>query len=153
LVGDFEKSLKETKRVLKQNGIVAWSVWGRPNNSPKITVPKQALQNLGLELNSQKERSLFHLHDKEYLRKKVLEAGFSKAFAWYQYEPISTWSGLEFANFTLEHAPSPSLESLITSLSPEQYKALKDEVIKLADELLKSGEPLGNEVLVVVAFS
>ena len=60
--------------------MVGFSVWGRPENSPKFTIPDIAKEKLGMTTSVNPS---FHLHDINKLKGLVSKAGFSKVLAWY----------------------------------------------------------------------
>ncbi|KAL6069358.1 2-hexaprenyl-6-methoxy-1,4-benzoquinone methyltransferase [Balamuthia mandrillaris] len=91
LVTDPKSMLAECKRVLQPGkGMAAFSVWGRKEHSPHFTIVPEVAKRLGIDLTQvggakPEMRSNFHLgDDPAALRRMALEAGFSKAFTWYQ---------------------------------------------------------------------
>jgi ubiquinone/menaquinone biosynthesis C-methylase UbiE len=78
LISDL--ALQQTFRVLKKGGMVGFSVWGRPENSPKFTISDTAKKILQLPFSPNPS---FHLADNEVLRQRVLNAGFSRVLAYY----------------------------------------------------------------------
>jgi len=102
LVPDPDKMLLESKRVLKEGGMCAFSVWGRKENSPKFTMNTHLIPKFSSEWNIDfKEevfRSSFHLSDINDLKRRVLQAGFTRCIAWYQQEILSVTNGEEYAD-------------------------------------------------------
>jgi ubiquinone/menaquinone biosynthesis C-methylase UbiE len=139
--------LQEAKRILKPGGIAGFSVWGRPENSPKFTLSDKVKEKMGLEVQP---CPAFHLCDIEKFKKMVLDAGFSKVIAWYQTELLNVHDSTEFSNTTIYG--NPFSNKFFHSLSPEQQQKFKEELIKEADIFFKKGEPISNEALIVICF-
>jgi len=102
LVENTERGISEARRVLREGGVAAWSVWGRKENSPKFTIIGTVLDHF-TQLKypnklSPELRSSFHLSDLSDMKQRVLNAGFSRVFAWYQEEVSDIWSGQEYAD-------------------------------------------------------
>ena len=70
--------LNEWYRVLRTGGKAAFSVWGRKENCEFFTLVAQAAKLCGLEMPAPKEKSHFHLSNKDDLEKDVRAAGFSE---------------------------------------------------------------------------
>lgn len=148
LTTDPEKMLKEAYRVLDDNGIAGFIVWGRKENSDQFTiVPKSVHQVTGkIEEGG---RSNFHLQDKEKTRQLILNAGFKKCIAWYSAAPLSVMSGKEY----LEHIrKGPNMADLFNKMDEETREKVFQKIIENADEIINRGEPICHEALILVAF-
>jgi len=149
LVPDPDAMLREARRVVKQGSYVAFSVWGRKENSLMFSLPPKIIEELKLPQEEVKERTPFHLSDVEQLRLRVLKAGFSSALAWYQFSPLSVMNGNELAEEVARG--SPRMIKLLDGLSPEQLSAFKSRLAEEADKLLVNGTPIGLEAGMILA--
>lgn len=119
LVLDPDFALREIHRVLSDNGILAFSVWGRPQYSPRHTIlesVKKKLQEEHKFPSLPSSRSPFHMNELEATKKRVLEAGFKKVLAWYQYEVTNVFSGKQF--FDMIVGSSPPVTAYDSKLTP-----------------------------------
>ncbi|KAF0974076.1 hypothetical protein FDP41_006686 [Naegleria fowleri] len=153
LVPNPDQMLKEIHRVLKKGGKASLSVWGRPENSPSFTVMQKAMMECKKRFNSHDGdenlvplRSPFHLHQKDPLRERVLNAGFSKCLAWYQFQPFHAFSAREFAEL---NSLTPDFRALVEG-SEEKRLELLNVLEGMAKETFDKNEPIGNEVLIVL---
>ena len=147
LTPDTDAALREARRVLAPGGIAAWSVWGRPEHSPMFTLPPQAAESVGVQLDTSK-RSNFHLGQRDALMKRVTDAGFTDVLAWYHPMVFPCLNGREFADMVLE---TPSWRQQTANGPSEKVQAFRDTLTQLADETLQSGSPITLEALMVVA--
>jgi hypothetical protein len=74
-------------RVLKKGGKAGFTVWGRPENSPKFTLVENA-KKLAFGTQAPLLPS-FHLCDVDKTKALLKKAGFSKVFGYYTYEATS----------------------------------------------------------------
>lgn len=148
LTTDPEKMAKEAYRVLDDNGIAGFIVWGRKENSNQFTlVPKSVYEVTGkIEEGG---RSNFHLQDKEKTRQLILNAGFKKCLAWYSSSPLSLYSGKEYLDHIKE---GPSISDLFNKMDEETREKVSQKIIENADEIINRGEPLCHEALILIAF-
>ncbi|KAG2374574.1 hypothetical protein C9374_010593 [Naegleria lovaniensis] len=151
LVPNPDQMLKEIHRVLKKGGKACLSVWGRPENSPSFTVMQKAMIECKKRFNVQDEsnavvRSPFHLHQKDPLRERVLNSGFSKCLAWYQFQPFHSFSAREYAELNIL---TPDFRALVEGSEEKRLEVLS--VLEgMANETFEKNEPIGNEVLIVL---
>jgi len=151
LVENPDKALSEARRVLREGGVAAWSVWGRKENSPKFTVFSSVLQEFTQKTSKQMPnlRSSFHLSDISDLKRRVINAGFSRVIAWYQEDVSDFWNGTEYADIWLN---LPFHQAIVAELSPDEAQMMRAELIRRIDDILASEQPIKNEVLIVVGF-
>lgn len=81
LMLDPTQALKESRRVLRDGGKVAFSVWGGPADNPWITIPGMTIRNLGHEMGGDPfaPGGIFSMADHEVIRKMLNDAGFKNA--------------------------------------------------------------------------
>mmetsp|Transcript_34137 Transcript_34137/g.30896 ORF Transcript_34137/g.30896 Transcript_34137/m.30896 type:complete len:134 (-) Transcript_34137:126-527(-) len=80
LVESPDKMLAEAKRVLKKGGVFGCSIWGSRDNSPYFTLLPDRFKEFGVETS--KQRSGFHLGDKDKLVGMAKEAGLDVEYCW-----------------------------------------------------------------------
>jgi ubiquinone/menaquinone biosynthesis C-methylase UbiE len=147
LVPDPVKMLKEAHRVLKPGSIAAFSVWGRKEFGTQFTIPTTAWNKVGAP-DMKRERSPFHLSDAESTRRLILQAGFRQCISWYTFIALDCLSGEEFARKVLE---GPKVKHKAATLPRETTERFVSEVAAMANEILKSGQAIGYEALLLVA--
>jgi ubiquinone/menaquinone biosynthesis C-methylase UbiE len=151
IVPDPDKMLAEAYRVLKSDGIAAFSVWGRKENSPQFTVFSTAVQNLGLSLPVNNVRSQFHLGGSlEELRQMVLKAGFKHAVCWHQQLLFESFDVNFIIRFVFEIATG-NRKILEDNFSPQEQEAIKKEAARIIEARRDSGQPFGFEAAMVLA--
>jgi len=147
LVPDPDAVLAEEFRILQPGGIAGWSVWGRPENCPKFTIPDKAIASVGKEST---RSPAYKLCDIEDFKQRVKKAGFSRVYGWYQFELMSCFSGIDFTERLIKG--TPHLGRLYHSLTSEQQKIFYNTMVQEANSILDKGQPLGSEAAVVIAF-
>jgi len=153
IVLDLDVVLREIRRVLAENGMLAFSVWGRSQYSPRHTIVSSVIKRLQEEQNfpsTAPSRSPFHLNDLEATKKRVLEAGFKKVVAWYHNEVTNVFTGKEFFDKIVGQAPN--VVNYDSKLSPEQIEIFHNAIIEEADKYFKEDKLIHSDVLMVVAF-
>jgi len=150
LVPDPDLVLKEAFRVLQPGSIAAFSIWGRKENSPRLTYLNELAEKIGVSLfpnlGPPPTRSPFYLgQDPEALRQRALAAGFSKAVAFYQANPHPSVDP-ETVTTTIFAAPTPAK----AVLTEQQRQELRRESVQYIQQLVEKGQPLGFETLVLV---
>eukprot|EP00026_Physarum_polycephalum_P011657 Phypoly_transcript_11897.p1 GENE.Phypoly_transcript_11897~~Phypoly_transcript_11897.p1 ORF type:complete len:147 (+),score=30.78 Phypoly_transcript_11897:724-1164(+) len=141
--------LKEAFRVLQKNGTAAFSVWGRKENSSQFTYLSQITEPMGVSLAfGTPTRSPFHLGvNLENLRKRAIQAGFSRAVTFYQFHPMPSMSPAEITTKML--AP-PSTALALSKLDPKQQEEIKAKSTQFVEACLQRNEPLSMEALILV---
>eukprot|EP01129_Flabellula_baltica_P015332 TRINITY_DN76_c0_g1_i1.p1 TRINITY_DN76_c0_g1~~TRINITY_DN76_c0_g1_i1.p1 ORF type:complete len:263 (+),score=60.24 TRINITY_DN76_c0_g1_i1:773-1561(+) len=138
--------IAEAYRVLKEGGMAAFAVWGRPENSPQFTVPGRVKKEFDPEGNAG-GRTPFHLCDRESTREMFVDAGFSQVFAWYS-TSVQTLTAQEFTEqYITSH---PALDSIRESGQIDAFKARLFEQLK--QECDDKGIPVSQEALLIIAF-
>lgn len=95
LMIDPADAFKETRRVLRRGGRLAFSVWGPPADNPWATLPGMVMVQLGkLEMpDPDAPGGIFSLAEKARIEELVLGAGFSEI----EIEPMAvTWRYSDF---------------------------------------------------------
>jgi len=148
LVADPVRALEEAHRVTAPGGLAGWSVWGRPSESPMMTLVGQACDALGVDVPGI-ERPNFHLGEPGLLADQVRGAGFTDVRAVNEPMVIGVADGAAFAQEMLYTGQRRRL--WMATLGPEVEAALVAEVARRADLVLASGRTLSLDVLQVVA--
>jgi len=133
--------LKECLRVLKPGGRAAFSVLGRPELSPGITIVDQIYDSF---VPSQRRENDFNLSDKEKTIELVRSAGFSIVYAWYQNTttPHSVDEHIKvFRNAQRFQIIDPELRERI-------LEKIREELIK---EFNEKSTPIYHETLLIIA--
>ena len=80
--------VKEAYRVLRNNGKIGVSVWGRIENSEYVTLFNEAVKKAQIQTTQSTVRSSnFKLSDRNNLIQLFKNEGFSNIQCWYQYSP------------------------------------------------------------------
>jgi len=152
LTTDATAMLKEARRVLKKGGIAAFTVWGRPENSPHFTIPPNVAKEMNLEVTKGPPgRSNFYMGgDLEIARKMALEAGFSHAYTWYQLDGSDTFDAVTWAT---RHCRTPALVRLFEEIGEAKAAEFKEKMVQQATAILDSGRPITLESVYLVAIA
>lgn len=67
--------------MLRPSGRCAYSVWGRLEESPLLSIPVECLHRMGIQVP--KNLLKFHLGDPDMMTKEMEAAGYRNALAWY----------------------------------------------------------------------
>jgi len=149
LVTDPKQMLKESRRVLRPGGMAGFTVWGRAAKSPQFTIMPKVTAELGIP-SGPKTRSNFHLGaDPQLLRQMALDAGFSRALAWYQMAMLPASNADEAVEYL---TIGPQVKQMIEGLDPAVRKRLLDRLREVCDEHFEQGQKIGLDTLYMVAM-
>ncbi|KAA8493377.1 Malonyl-acyl-carrier protein O-methyltransferase [Porphyridium purpureum] len=148
---DPDVVLQEAFRVLKQNGIAGFTVWGRCADSPLMTIVPDVLHEFGLDKKDPSKRSNFHLgEDDDALRRRFMnQHGFRKCVVMHYPGVIECFDPDAYVELIIDGAASTKEQ--IESFSKEDQKRVRQEVRDRAGKLLDAGKPLMLDMVVVVA--
>lgn len=143
LVPDPTAAVREAYRVLRPGGIIVYTVWGRPEFSPLMTVLPDCANALGLQL-PRPPRSNFHLGGADTLMQMLRSQGFEHIRQWYQPMVAPITSGSEYLTWNKD-----MLAKL--ELSTQKLDALQIKLKQQVDEILMAGLPISLDIRVAVA--
>jgi len=133
LVTNPDKMVQECSRVLRDDGVALFSIWGRPENSPFFTLIPGVMKKLEIPLPE--SRSNFHLSKIDKLKALILENGF-KTFNWtYINVPFDIYNFEDFSYWF----ESPNWRDLMDGLSEETKDKIKQECKHQLDSINKEG--------------
>ena len=154
---DPDAALAELRRVLAPGGVLAFSVWGRPAQSPMFTLTGKAMEEAGLVSPSPSSPSPgptnFTLgQDKDALRERVKAAGFDSVLAWHVQAALPATTPEEAAAFRWAMSLHPASGK---PLEEECDAATKDQVVTAWTaayaEVMEEGKPIALDTTVIVA--
>ena len=143
LVNNPQKMLQESSRVLDNNGIAAFSIWGRPENSPVFTIIPNAMKNLNISFPDM--RSNFHISNVSGLKKLVLENGFRSFSYNFGFVPLNIFDFKDFL-FMLK---TPFYADIIKNIDKEQKDKLISLIEKEFQKIIEQDQHFGTEVILV----
>ena len=147
LVENPVNMLNEAYRVLRKGGKAGFTVWGRRENSNVFTTIPMVLRKNGVELP--KERSNFHLENREALITMAKTAGFKDILCWYQFFAFNMDKEEDFENL-LE---TKGIKKMMESFSQEKRDKIRKEIIEsFMKNLKENNEPVGLEALFVIGW-
>jgi ubiquinone/menaquinone biosynthesis C-methylase UbiE len=138
LMGDPQKALHETRRVLREGGALAMSVLAGPADNPWATVPGGALRELtGAPPPDPTAPGLFAMADPDRTRSMLQAAGFEVR----RMEDVGmTWrfeSFEEYWTFLTEVAGAVAV--VISELPEEQQRVLRDRIEQASEPYRANG--------------
>lgn len=156
--------IQEASRVLKacdekgeNGGIAGFTVWGRREDSPVMTIVPDTLKGFSKIRKvdaqaQQKKRSPFHLgEDDEALRQRFLRDGmFSRCTVLHYPAVLESLNAKDYVEAILDGAPSTKKE-LEEDYSEKDQQTIRHIVHEKALEILNKGEPLVLDMAIVVA--
>ena len=157
-----DRVIEEASRVLKacdekgeNGGIAGFTVWGRRQDSPVMTIVPDILKGFSKIRNQgppPKKRSSFHLgEDDEGLRKRFLRDGlFSRCTVLHYPAVLESLNAKDYVETILDGSPSTKKE-LEEDYSEEDQQTIRKMVHEKALEILNKGEPLILDMAMVVA--
>ncbi|HET7481854.1 MAG TPA: class I SAM-dependent methyltransferase [Actinomycetota bacterium] len=80
LMLDPQRALRETRRVLRDGGRLAYSVWGAPDENPWVLLPAMTIRKLGHQLPGDAfgPGGIFSMADVDKVRDMTSQAGFEQ---------------------------------------------------------------------------
>lgn len=145
LIPDPQKTIKEASRVLANHGSVAvWTVWGRPEFSPMMTILTESLQDVGINTPTP-PRSNFHLGSRSTLQNWLKDSGFNDITMWYQPMVVSFDDPLQFSSDFVQNRRD--LQDISEDLRQRIIEVMHQKVL----EYRQRCEPIALDALVVVA--
>ena len=147
---NVEKAIKESFRVLKNDGIAAFTIWGKKIESKLIlSIFEEVFQQY--EIDMSKERSSFWLaEDPENLKKKFLEAGFKEVRIEYTTEIYDCFDEADFcAKFK-----GPRIKAIFDKLNDEKKaEEILDAVRREAKKQFTDNQQMPTlNVMTILAF-
>lgn len=123
-------ALRECRRILKPDGKLAFSVWGKPEDNPWVTLPGMTMTQLGHPPGGDPfgPGGMFSMSDHDRIRSMVKDAGFSDVEI--EEMPV-VWSYSSFEEawaFMTEVAGA--IAALVKKLPPEEVERFKMELEK-----------------------
>jgi ubiquinone/menaquinone biosynthesis C-methylase UbiE len=138
LMGDPQKALHETRRVLREGGALAMSVVGAPAGNPWATVPGGALRELtGAPPPDPTAPGLFALADPDRTRSMLETAGFEVK----RMEDVGmTWRFESFEEYwTFLTEVAGAIAVVIAGLPEEQQRILRDRIQQASEPYRANG--------------
>jgi len=151
LVTDPEQMLKEARRVTKDGGVAGFTIWGRKEFSPHLTVMPATVKQLDLPWNHDTHRSPFHLGaDIDIVRNMILGAGFSRVLGWYELNVVDVHDAKSWVQRVISVNPT-SIEE-VAKLEPEVADKLRNTLMEAANEMyFAKGRPMTVETMILIA--
>lgn len=151
LVPDADKAIREAFRVLKPGGLVGFTVWGNPAESPMFTLFPQCLAAVAPSAAAPPVRSNFYLsQDPEATKKRFQAAGFTGKYVTWHFPVVTeTMNVAEFVDKLVLGGTDKA--AALARLSEEQRTQLRQLAIEQSEKLLAEGKPLGFNAYVIVA--
>ena len=142
LAPDPDALLREASRVLSDDGVAGFTIWGSPDRTGLIVISTAANKELGFEEHVVEHPNFAMGKDVAALHQRFAAAGFKQVRIWPFQCIAELWSGEEFANFHEE----------LFLAKDEELHAKRFEIVKrMADEWLAKGTPIGLETYVILA--
>jgi len=140
-----EVMLSEAFRVLKHGGIAGFTVWGKTEISSMPKIMPKVLSEFGI---TAKPTTAFLWGNAEETKKKVLNAGFSRVYTWYQFGPISI-NATEFVDTFMKG--SPSIVDALAQVDEAKLEQIRNRAIEYTQSILDNNEVIGLDHLYILA--
>jgi ubiquinone/menaquinone biosynthesis C-methylase UbiE len=139
LMPDPAAAFSESRRVLRPDGRLVFSVMGNPAGSPWVTVISKALVSLGMmtPVDPNAPGGVFSLSDHGKLRSMVEEAGFGDLRLEEMEFHLRFPDFDEYWSFILEFAGAAAV--LVRSVPEDRQRAVRDETERIS-EPYRSGD-------------
>jgi SAM-dependent methyltransferase len=139
LMLDPDAALRETRRVLRPGGKLAFSVWGGPAQNPWVTLMGMVLTQRGTPPQNDPfgPGGMFSMADHDKIRTMVTDAGYENVAI--EEMPLA-WTFDDFDDFwSFQTELAGAIAALVAELDPSEVETLKGEV-KTALEPFRSGD-------------
>jgi ubiquinone/menaquinone biosynthesis C-methylase UbiE len=147
---NIDRAIKESFRVLKNDGVAGFTIWGKKEESKLIwSIFVNVFEKHGIDMSKEKT-SFFLANDPEVLRKRFLDAGYREVRIEYTSEIYDSYDEEDF----LSKFKGPRVNSILSKIDDEIkresiFEAIKVEARKHIVENLQL--PTLN-VMVILAF-
>ncbi|HWX73693.1 MAG TPA: methyltransferase domain-containing protein [Solirubrobacteraceae bacterium] len=140
LMADPARALAETRRVLRDGGRLALSVWGPPQRNGWASIPGRALaEHVGAPPPDPDSPGMFALADSERVRSLLRDAGLGEP----RLEEVEvTWRFADFDDFWRFVTELAGGLAIVLRAMPEQDRGAVRESIERAVEGFRSGDGL-----------
>lgn len=150
-VPDPVAALRELRAALKPGGRVVASVWGAPEHNPNFSLPMEVIaRHADLPPQDPNAPGLFALPDSGKLGTLFTEAGFVDVEAFAFKTPVVKAKDAESYWYGVSTVAGP-LVSILASLSEEQRRAIREDVVEMIGEMFPEGPvEISGEAVVAV---
>lgn len=144
LVENPDLMLQESSRVLKDDGVACFSIWGRPENSLNFTIIPNTLKKFGIPLPY--ERSNFHISNIDKLKDLVLINGFTKFNYCYTTVGLNIKTPDEFL-FMIE---SPNFRSIFSKIEEKLKEEIIADILLELDKIINvNNQMISTEIIII----
>ena len=146
-------ALRELRSALKPGGRVVASVWGAPERNPNFSLPMEIIaRHADLPPQNPDAPGLFALPTPERLGALLAEAGFVDVEAFAFETPVVKAKDAKSYWYGVSTVAGP-LVSLLASLSEEQRRAVREDVVEMIGEMFPEGPvEIDGEAVVTVGM-
>ena len=144
-------ALRELRVALKPGGRVVASTWGAPERNPNFSLPMEIIaRHADLPPRDPNAPGIFALPNPERLEGLLAEAGFVEVEAFAFETPVVKAKDAESYWYGVSTVAGP-LVSLLASLSEEQRRTIREDVVEMIGEMFPEGpvEVSGEAVVAV----
>jgi len=144
LVENPDLMLQESSRVLKDDGVACFAIWGRPENSLNFTIIPNTLKKFGIPLPY--ERSNFHISNIDKLKDLVLINGFTKFNYCYTTVGLNIKTPDEFL-FMIE---SPNFRSIFSKIEEKLKEEIIADILLELDKIINvNNQMISTEIIII----
>jgi len=141
-----ERQIQEAHRVLKDEGIAIFVVWGREEQCHLFKIPGEVQKELGLAPQVERH-SPFEISKGSTITDMLEAAGFKKHFSWFTTKKLFYHSGQEYADFICSFNEAEGCFGLTAQQKADYYELLAQK----ANTVLENHDLLGWDMKFVVA--
>eukprot|EP00357_Protocruzia_adherens_P004253 CAMPEP_0115022186 /NCGR_PEP_ID=MMETSP0216-20121206/31372_1 /TAXON_ID=223996 /ORGANISM="Protocruzia adherens, Strain Boccale" /LENGTH=286 /DNA_ID=CAMNT_0002394765 /DNA_START=42 /DNA_END=902 /DNA_ORIENTATION=- len=142
-----EKQVQEAYRVLDDDGMAIFVVWGREERCHLFRFPGEVERELGLAAQV-KRNSPFDLSKGSTITDMLEAAGFKKHFSWFTTKKLFYHSGQQYADFVASLVEAGGIFDLTAQQKLDYQRLLTEK----ADAVLDNHDLLGWDMKFVVAL-